>query len=287
MFGGLVVFGGLLTFFALLAVNQFDVLATQKALENAQNSSTGTLLMMQAFAALGGLIMTPLLYLKFAEHISVRGAFSWKPTTWSILGLTALITFALIIVNSAVIEWNMSIKMPEFLAGFEEWALGEEEKRKVLTENLVAFQSLPMSLLTLLVIAVLPALGEELLFRGLLQNYFYKITINTHWAIWISAIIFGAIHVQFYGMFPRILLGALFGYLYFWSGNLWVPILAHFFNNAFSLVMYQLYQEKVIDINVDEAEAAPWYMVAFMVIVLILSMSYFKRLNESEQSIEV
>jgi len=116
----------------------------------------------------------------------------------------------------------------------------------------------------LLLMALLPALSEETLFRGTLQQMMYKGTssISTsnnspntkqHVAVWVSAILFSAIHFQFYGFVPRMLLGVLFGYLLLWSGSLWLPILAHFTNNAMAVILYNIYymQGK----NVDEIDA--------------------------------
>jgi len=86
-------------------------------------------------------------------------------------------------------------------------------------------------------IAILPAIGEELLFRGVLQRIFANWTKNIHLGVWIAAILFSAMHMQFYGFLPRMMLGVLFGYLFVWSGSLLLPILCHFINNG-SAVIY-------------------------------------------------
>jgi len=147
------------------------------------------------------------------------------------------ITFFFMIFNSIIIEWNMNIEFPEFLREFEDWARNMEDQMLELTKLLSTYNSFGEMLLALVIIAVLPALGEELVFRGLLQTKLHAITKNAHAAIWIAAVIFGAFHMQFYGVVPRILLGALFGYLYFYSGNLWYAILAHFINNGLAVLV--------------------------------------------------
>ena len=95
--------------------------------------------------------------------------------------------------------------------------------------------------------ALLPAVAEELTFRGVLQNLFEvkdetlkKKGNRVHIAIWCSAILFSAIHMQFYGFLPRMLMGALFGYALVWTGSLWIPILMHFTNNAMAVILYFL-----------------------------------------------
>jgi hypothetical protein len=103
---------------------------------------------------------------------------------------------------------------------------------------------------------------EELVFRGIIQREFYRATRNIHVSIWVSAAIFSAIHIQFYGFVPRMLLGALFGYLYYWSGSLTMSMLAHLFNNGMMVVALYYYQQGALDIDVESTEAAPWPIVA-------------------------
>jgi len=86
--------------------------------------------------------------------------------------------------------------------------------------------------LNILIIAILPAFGEELIFRGVLQKILSDLFRNKHAAVWVTALFFSAVHLQFFGFLPRLILGLAFGYLYLWSGTLWLPIIAHFVNNA-------------------------------------------------------
>lgn len=154
-------------------------------------------------------------------------------------------------VNSIVIRWNENIVLP---FGIDEWARPMEEKLAEVTLFLTQYESVLQMILAFFVVAVLPGIGEEIIFRGMIQNDLYRATRNPHTAIWISAFIFSAIHFQFYGFFPRMLLGALFGYLYFWSGNLWMPVLAHFANNGFTLVSLYFVQNGTISVDVDTVE---------------------------------
>ena len=119
------------------------------------------------------------------------------------------------------------------------------------------FNSIGQMLGGVFVIGLLPAIGEELVFRGLIQREIWRGTMKIHLSIWLSAAIFSTIHFQFYGFVPRLLLGALFGYLYYWSGNLLIPIFSHFVNNAFIVVMTYLYQTKVTSVDIEGEDAAP------------------------------
>lgn len=141
---------------------------------------------------------------------------------------------------------NNNMTFPEWLAGIETWMKDAEENAANITKAFVQVETLPGLAFNLFMIAFLPAIGEELLFRGVIQRIFTNMTRNHQWGIWISAILFSALHVQFYGFVPRVLLGALFGYLLVWSGSMWLPIIGHFFNNAIAVVALYLIHNQII-----------------------------------------
>jgi len=101
----------------------------------------------------------------------------------------------------------------------------------------------------LFMIALIPALGEEFLFRGVLQRIFGEWFKNPHLAVWLAAILFSLAHYQFLGFMPRIILGALFGYIFLWTGNIWMPILAHFVNNTVGVIYYYLFSQGKIGVD--------------------------------------
>lgn len=111
------------------------------------------------------------------------------------------------------------------------WASQQESLIQQVMESLLAI-SHPYELIgNIVVIGVLPAIGEELVFRGIIQQKLAA-TMTSPAAIWVTAFIFSAIHLQFEGFFPRLLLGAALGYLLVWTQSLWVPIFAHFVFNT-------------------------------------------------------
>lgn len=237
------------------------------------------LFIMQGCGTLFGLIVIPAILLK-RQNRAVGDFFKE-----SFYAQMALLVFGLVIVfmmvNSIFIEWNQNLEFPKFLSGFESWAKSTEEKLAELTMFLTKFDTVGQFILAFIVIAVLPAIGEEIVFRGMIQNDFYRATRNAHISIWMSAILFSAIHLQFYGFIPRMLLGALFGYLYYWSGNLLMPILAHFVNNGFTVVAMYFYQKGAIDIDIESQESMPWPVVALGLILTILLLVIFKRFYQN------
>ena len=133
-------------------------------------------------------------------------------------------------------EVNSKMVLPDFLSGVEDWMRQSEESTARITKIFLDVNTIPGLIFNLIMIAVIPAIGEELMFRGFLQNYFNK-KLNVHLAIFLSAFIFSAIHMQFFGFIPRLLMGMFFGYLLYWSGSLWLPMFAHFVNNAAAVLI--------------------------------------------------
>lgn len=148
-------------------------------------------------------------------------------------------------------DLNSKMALPEALSGIENWMKMAEERAAEVTLILVSGNSIFALLINLIMIAVLPAVGEELIFRGVLQRILMNSTRNIHLAIWLSAFVFSAFHLQFYGFLPRLFIGAILGYLYVASGTLWLPILAHFINNAVATIFYFLFNNGLVTDDLD------------------------------------
>jgi len=151
----------------------------------------------------------------------------------------------------AMDELNKRMSLPASLSGLEHWMQSSEEKAGKIIGAMLKMGSIGSLIGNLFVIAFMAALSEELFFRGLLQNVLKEWVKNHHIAIWTAAILFSAFHMQFYGFLPRMMMGALLGYLYYWSGSLWIPMLAHFTNNAFSVIGAYLMQHELVSKQLD------------------------------------
>jgi membrane protease YdiL (CAAX protease family) len=130
---------------------------------------------------------------------------------------------------------NQKIHLPECMSPLEKWMYETEENLTQITESMLSEKGIIPFIINIFIIAVMAGLSEEILFRGALLSIIRKKTANPHMAIWIVAILFSAIHFQFYGFIPRILLGVFLGYLLYWSNSIWVPVFAHFLNNAIAV----------------------------------------------------
>lgn len=173
-----------------------------------------------------------------------------------------------ILVILPFIHWvagiNEMLQLPEWLSGLESWMKESEARAAEITSLFLGNRSTYVMLFNLFMIAILPALGEEFLFRGVLLRLFREWTRSTHLAVFVSALLFSALHLQFYGFLPRLILGLMLGYVFVWSGSVWVPVLVHFFNNGLAVVAAWLYERGSITTDVESLGSAdqPFLIVA-------------------------
>jgi len=244
------------------------------------------LYIMQGCATFFGLALIPLILSFSIFRKGLRSFLTSSKTHWQMFGIVLFITITFMAVNSAFIYWNANLQFPESMSGFESWARSYEEKAEELTKFMTSFSSTNEFLLAFLVIAILPAIGEEFVFRGMLQQQLLKASNNAHLAIWTTAILFSAFHLQFFGFVPRVLLGALFGYLFYWSGNLWMPMFAHFVNNGFSVIALYLNQKGLVDIDVESTDVvAPWPVIAIFTMISGGLLFYFKKFYNQKETL--
>jgi membrane protease YdiL (CAAX protease family) len=199
--------------------------------------------------------MVPLL--KYLQIINQLGVFIIPPLVFAFMmnwnipaylrldkkpkGISWLAGGLMVLIALPFLHWlgdlNNAIRLPEFLSGMEEWMRDSEKKAGELTELFISARTYPAFFVNLLMIAILPALGEELLFRGVILRFLKDWTGLVHFSVLLSAFIFATMHFQFYGFIPRFLLGALLGYMLVWSGTLWLPIIVHFINNGMAVLV--------------------------------------------------
>ena len=204
---------------------------------------------------------------------------SFKP-----LLLVIGITLGGMFFNGLLIYWNASMSLPESLAGLESWMKEMETQLMELTKFLTDFQTIPELITGILVIGVFAGIGEEMFFRGVVQPKMQGYLKSAHWGIWVTAIIFSAIHVQFYGFIPRVFLGAMFGYMYHLSGSLWYPIIGHIFNNALTVVMVYLANQGMLDFDLESTDTVSYPAALGGLLLLIVGFLYFKKVNQAKHA---
>ena len=197
-------------------------------------------------------------------------------TLWILIGIAMI--FAIMPFNSVIAEWNANLTLPESMSKIESLMKQMQEAATEIIEKFVSVDTIGGLILNLFMIAGLAALGEELLFRSIIQTSLIKICKNAHIGILIASAIFSFIHFEFYGFFPRLILGMLLGYMFYFSGSIWISMLMHFLNNGTVVFIYFLNNKGITNIDVDTfgQTSIPVLIVSIivMIVLFLLSIKY-------------
>lgn len=235
------------------------------------------LLTQQAFIASGAFILAPACYLHFFARGGLGSLFQWRKNyTYPILltlGLASTVTMA----NTQIVRWNMTLPIPSWLETVVLWVQEKETTLQEITALCTTFHSWAELWTGILIMGIIPAVGEELLFRGLLQNLLHSLTQSIHLAISVNAFMFSAMHLQLYGFLPRLLFGVLLGYIYWWTKDLLFPIAAHLFNNISLLVMLFLHQQNMIAHDIRTTAVSPYSTLILLIFAVPLLANRLRR----------
>jgi len=215
------------------------------------------------------------------SYLKTHNWFQYPEFKFPISGIGLLFTLLILMLSFPIIGqlnlWNQSIELPAFLSGLEELLKSLEAQAKEMTEAFLKMDNVFDLLVNLIMVGFLAGLGEELLFRGTIQKFLTEWWKNPHVAIIFTGFVFSAIHLQFYGFFPRWALGILFGYIFYWSGNIWIPIIAHALFNGCDL-------ESIESVTSDQKMAIG---IAALVCTTILTfvLRAFYKYSQNKQSI--
>jgi hypothetical protein len=167
--------------------------------------------------------------------------YSWQglniglsPTT---LVLLLILAFSIIPIITVTGVFNSNLALPSGLENLENWMRVKEDKAMKLTGQLVQASTVWSLIINIVVLAIIPAISEELLFRGIIQQILQKWFNSGILAVVVTAILFSSLHFQFYGFLPRFILGIIFGLLFLWSRSIWIPIIAHLLNNIVPVIL--------------------------------------------------
>ncbi|QJD96346.1 CPBP family intramembrane metalloprotease [Mucilaginibacter robiniae] len=171
-----------------------------------------------------------------------------------------------------LINFNQRMVLPQWLKGLEDWMRSSEQMAQKAMMAMLQMNTVWDCIVNVLLIGLLTAFVEELMFRGCLQTILVRWTKSTHAAIWITAALFSAFHMEFFGFLPRLMLGVLFGYFAAWSGSIWPAVWAHFINNGTDVVLVYLYQHKKLAGNPDSPYVFnySWYILSVLITVALL-----------------
>ena len=289
IFSRIVVWIGLMIAFTM-------VVSVGWLLSDVDKTATSSLKWLQCIQTLS-LFLLPALLCAWVWEDKHR-PFHWlrmdRMISWRVVGLAVLVMVCAIPginlladLNGRILaELNNRIVLPECLSSLERFFRLKEAEAALHTERFLQADNVCVLLINLGLMAVLPALAEEMSFRGVLQQLLGG---RRHVAIWLTAVIFSAIHMQFYGFVPRMLMGALFGYVFVWTGSLWVPIVMHFVNNGMAVLLYYILSSKGVAIDTNCADTlgagTTWWLgvISLLTVGVLLRVLYLRIISQGPQ----
>jgi len=278
-------FGSLIAMIIAIPAYNYNLLELSNILADPSRENVAVIRFFQIFQSITLFIIPSLL----AAWLFSEKPFRYLNADRRISGFTVLLVlisiFSAIPFLNYITELNSQLDLPMWLDNIEKKMIRLEESAAELTELFLETNSTGDLLLNFLMIAILPALGEEFLFRGLLQRLFTQWVRNSHVAIIITSFLFSFIHFQFFGFVPRLLLGLYFGYLMYWSGSIWVPVIAHLINNGLAVMYYHFAGDQagnttIENVGISNSSHYLLYISIFMTFVII-GMIYMREKNQS------
>jgi|TARA_B110000879_G_scaffold19741_1_gene24203 hypothetical protein len=274
-----------LIFFSLigygLAMLLFDLSFEELQLASNYKAIQG-LKIVQVFSSLGTYLLPVIILINILKEKPIQYL---KLTTsvnpWALI-VAALMVITFFPLNGVIADWNMALPLPDALVQYE--AKIEETIKRFLQMSTIGDL-----IVNLIVIALVAAIAEEVLFRGLIQRMILEKTQNHHVAIWVAAIVFSGIHFQFSGFFPRLFLGVLFGYIFYWGKSLWYPIVAHLLHNGITVVLVYIYGVEALEGMADDAESGSHIAmtVGATLIFAALVVHFFRDYRKEDDPLEV
>lgn len=260
----------------LLCLMLLGVIATSILLLFVPDGNLFAMLTMQDILAfiLPAVVTMAIIYRRPFHVMGLDRAPSW-------LAITIVIVFYVISLPAMnwLVEMNKAMSLPSWMAGIEQAMRAAEDSAAEVTQEMLNINSVGQLILCVLVVGVMAGLSEEMLFRGAMLRTMQDSRLGKHAVVWITAILFSAFHLQFYGFVPRMLLGVWLGYLFVWTGSLWVPIIAHTLNNSTVVLMSYLSNKGVIpegfgdNLGLPAADSFPWLATCSLIASLALAIS--------------
>lgn len=245
-------------------------------------TSLNSLRFIQISSQIFTFVLPPILYAMLVKEQPFKSlGFNKSTILWLILGVAMMYT--ILPLNSIFTEWNANIKFPESLASFEKLMQDLQERATEVMEKFVNVDTIGGLIINLFMIAGLAALGEELLFRSVIQTSLIRIFKNAHIGIFIASAIFSLFHMEFYGLLPRLVLGLLMGYMYYYSRSIWIPMAMHFANNGTIVFLYYLNNIGAINIDVESFGETNVGILMLSIVAMVALFWFTVKLNKKEE----
>ena len=249
---------------------------------NPNQAGALTVLRLSQFLSACGLFLFPPVALCYLRNIPLSiGLFTKQKPQFALFILAMVLMWIQLPLINLLATFNDALVFPESLKPLGEWMRIQEEQAAKLTEAFLSMPNPADLVISLFIMALIPALGEELLFRSTLQPLITKWTNKPIIAIGITAFVFSFIHFQFFGFLPRFFMGAFLGYLFYWSGSVWYSVAAHFANNGLAVCVYYLKQHDLINFSTDDLGSGPnaTFQVLISLCIIPVGLLLFKNIS--------
>lgn len=243
---------------------------------NPNQAGALTILRLSQFLSACGLFLFPPVALCYLRNIPISNGLhiKQKPQFAFFILAMVLMWVQLPLIN-LLATFNNTLIFPEILKPLGEWMRIQEDQAAKLTEAFLLMPNPSDLVISLIIMALIPALGEEFLFRSTLQPLIAKWTNKPVLSIWITAFVFSFIHFQFFGFLPRFFIGAFLGYLFYWSGSVWYSVVAHFANNGLAVFVYYLNQHHMINFTTDELGSGSYSQIQVGISLCLIGFGLF------------
>ena len=212
-----------------------------------------------------------------------------RAPSWCAVAIVALFYVVSLPAMNWLVDLNKAMSLPSWMAGVEQAMRSMEDEATQTTLQLLDIDSFWQFIFTVAVVGVMAGLSEEMLFRGAMLRTMQDSRLGKHAVVWMTAILFSALHMQFYGFVPRMLLGVWLGYLLVWTGSLWVPIIAHTMNNS-TVVLFSYLSNKGIvtesfgdNLGLPSPGVFPWLAVFSLLASIAIAVGANKFFREKEK----
>lgn len=261
--------GNIIASFAIVSVYNTDTLRQIAAMNVDSPMTVKAMWMLQIIGMTIPILLTPVVF----GRLIMKEPGAYLKTNIRFPPVLLMMVFSIMVMSTPIMEvlimLNQKMVLPDFLKGLENWMRASEQSAQKITNALLKMNTWVDLVKAVLLIGLITAIAEELMFRGCLQTILIRWTKNTHVAIWITAALFSAFHLEFFGFLPRLALGVFFGYFAAWSGSIWPAVWAHFINNTSAVVITYLFQHKKIDVNPDEAQSFNYSLYVLSIIITV------------------
>lgn len=273
---------GIVPFWLVTGVG-VEVLQNPAAISGEDRQAVLLLKIMQIMQAVG-LFMAPFVIYRVLTRDRTY-TLSLRPAHTSLILLFVLVMLSAFPFINILAEWNSGLELPESMTGLETWIRDTEAQAEALIKTFLEMETTGELLFNLLLIALVPAIAEELFFRGLMQPIFLRTFRSPAAAIWITAFCFSFFHLQFLGFVPRFILGAVLGYAAHWSGTLWLPVAGHFVNNAAAVLVSWFIGVEALEAEFETlgAQREDWFFAVGSALLLITGMYLFYLISHRDK----